>query len=91
MGIELEPEMAKKLAPLERQKKRNSRIVTKQRQPVNLKGEQVKAARNRQKLSQRELASQMGKSQSWVRDIESGRLKIQPADKKQLQKILRLI
>jgi ribosome-binding protein aMBF1 (putative translation factor) len=42
-------------------------------------------------LSQRELASLMEKSQSWVRDVESGRLKIQPADRKRLQKILRLI
>ena len=91
LGIELEPEMAEKLAPLERQKQGSSRTVTKQRQPANLRGEQVKAARNHQNLTQRELASQMGKSQSWVRDIESGRLKIKPADRKKLEKILRLI
>ncbi len=91
LGIELEPAMAEKLAPLERQKQRTSRPVARQRRQVNLTGEQVKAARKRQSLSQRELASQMEKSQSWVREIESGRLKIQPADRKRLQKILRLI
>jgi DNA-binding transcriptional regulator YiaG len=91
LGIELEPAMAEKLAPLEHQKQGTSRPAARQRQQANLTGEQVKAARKRQDLSQRELARLMGKSQSWVRDVESGCLKVQPADERRLQKILRLI
>jgi DNA-binding transcriptional regulator YiaG len=91
LEIELEPGMAEKLAPLEHKKQGTSRPAARQHQQANLTGEQVKVARKNQNLSQRELASLMEKSQSWVRDVESGRLKIQPADRKRLQKILCLI
>jgi DNA-binding transcriptional regulator YiaG len=91
LEIELEPGIAEKLAPLEHKKPGTSRPAARQHQQANLTGEQVKVARKNQNLSQRELASLMEKSQSWVRDVESGRLKIQPADRKRLQKILCLI
>ncbi|MCS6815492.1 MAG: helix-turn-helix domain-containing protein, partial [Cyanobacteria bacterium] len=56
--------------------------------PAPLSSEQVVAARKSLRLSQRDLASRMGKSQSWVRDIESGRLQIGIKDQQALAKIL---
>jgi len=45
---------------------------------------QIVGARKRQKLSQRVLAEKMGKSQSWVRDIENGRIKPNPKDQEMI-------
>jgi DNA-binding transcriptional regulator YiaG len=47
----------------------------------SLSGQQISDARKKLQLSQRALAQQIGKSQSWVRDIEQGRF--QPASKEQ--------
>ncbi len=53
-----------------------------------LSGQQVTAARKSLQLSQRDLASHVGKSQSWVRDIESGRLQVGCKDQQILLKVL---
>jgi DNA-binding transcriptional regulator YiaG len=53
-----------------------------------LSGEQIIAARKNLRLSQRDLASHVGKSQSWVRDIESGRLQVGFKDQQLLLKVL---
>ncbi len=53
-----------------------------------LSGQQVTAARKSLQLSQRDLASHVGKSQSWVRDIESGRLQAGCKDQQILLKVL---
>ncbi|QZZ18867.1 helix-turn-helix domain-containing protein [Leptothermofonsia sichuanensis E412] len=53
-----------------------------------LSSQQIITARKRLHLSQRGLANQLGKSQSWVRDIENGRLKISFADQQRLLKML---
>ncbi|NJS16740.1 MAG: helix-turn-helix transcriptional regulator, partial [Nostocaceae cyanobacterium CSU_2_110] len=46
----------------------------------SLLGEQIRLARKNLSISQRELAKLMGKSQSWIRDIENGRLKVKIED-----------
>ncbi|MFM7425891.1 MAG: helix-turn-helix domain-containing protein [Elainella sp.] len=53
-----------------------------------LSGQQILAARKRLELSQRALASHLGKSQSWVRDIESGRLRVSFKDQQRLSQVL---
>lgn len=56
-----------------------------------LSGQQISAARKRLQLSQRALADQLGKSQSWVRDIENGRLQVSEKDQALLSKVLNLV
>jgi transcriptional regulator with XRE-family HTH domain len=56
----------------------------------NLLGEQILRARKNLNLSQRELAKLAGKSQSWIRDIEKGRLKVKLEDQVVLRKVLGL-
>lgn len=51
------------------------------RSHLTLSGQQIAEARKQHHLSQRALAHQIGKSQSWVRDVEQGRF--QPASKEQ--------
>jgi DNA-binding transcriptional regulator YiaG/Pyruvate/2-oxoacid:ferredoxin oxidoreductase delta subunit len=58
------------------------------RQSPALSGEQIIAARKSLRLSQRDLANHVGKSQSWVRDIESGRLQVGFKDQQLLLKVL---
>jgi DNA-binding transcriptional regulator YiaG/Pyruvate/2-oxoacid:ferredoxin oxidoreductase delta subunit len=53
-----------------------------------LSGQQIVAARKNLRISQRDLASHVGKSQSWVRDIESGRLRVGLKDQQLLLKVL---
>lgn len=56
--------------------------------PGQLSGSDIKAARQRRNLTQRALADCLGKSQSWIRDIEKGRFSISSADLAQLQQTL---
>jgi len=53
-------------------------------------GSDIKAARQRQQLSQRTLADRLGKSQSWVRDIERERFTINADDQARLRQALDL-
>jgi DNA-binding transcriptional regulator YiaG/Pyruvate/2-oxoacid:ferredoxin oxidoreductase delta subunit len=56
----------------------------------DLLGEQILAARKNLNLSQRELAKLTGKSQSWIRDVEKGRLKPKLEDQLTLRQILNI-
>jgi DNA-binding transcriptional regulator YiaG len=56
--------------------------------PPSLSGEQITTARKSRQLSQRDLARHVGKSQSWVRDVESGRLQVGFKDQQLLLKVL---
>jgi DNA-binding transcriptional regulator YiaG len=53
-----------------------------------LSSQQIIVARKNLRLSQRDLANHVGKSQSWVRDIESGRLQVGFKDQQILLKVL---
>ncbi|GAB1541098.1 hypothetical protein NUACC21_37680 [Scytonema sp. NUACC21] len=55
-----------------------------------LLGEQILQARKNLNLSQRELAKLAGKSQSWIRDLENGRLKAKLEDQALLRKVLNI-
>ncbi|WOD40136.1 helix-turn-helix domain-containing protein [Nodosilinea sp. E11] len=50
----------------------------------------IKAARQQLNLSQRALAQRLGKSQSWIRDVENGRFSIGPSDRALLRQTLGL-
>lgn len=65
-------------------KNRNSRSG------LPLSSQQIVAARKKLQLSQRELAHRLGKSQSWVRDIENGRLQVNEKDRPRLSELLGL-
>lgn len=75
------------------------RTSTKRRRPSppptdaqvgQLSGSDIKAARQQQNLSQRALADRLGKSQSWIRDIEKGRFNINAEDQTLLRQALDL-
>lgn len=55
-----------------------------------LSSEQIITARKQLCLSQRRLAEQMGKSQSWIRDVEKGRFQPSLNDQAMLRRILRI-
>jgi len=59
--------------------------------PVDtLSSDAIKAARQQLNLSQRALAERLGKSQSWIRDVENGRFSIGACDRALLQDVLGL-
>jgi DNA-binding transcriptional regulator YiaG len=61
----------------------------KQLQPKSpLSGQQIATARKSLQLSQRVLADKLGKSQSWIRDIENGRLQLNAKDHAMLSELL---
>lgn len=61
----------------------------KQLQPKSpLSGQQIATARKSLQLSQRVLADKLGKSQSWIRDIENGRLQLNAKDHAVLSELL---
>ncbi|WP_017298862.1 helix-turn-helix domain-containing protein [Nodosilinea nodulosa] len=72
--------------------------ITKQRQrrpqgrpsPGQLSGQDIRTARQQQNVSQRALAERLGKSQSWIRDIEKGRFSVSAEDQVLLRQALNL-
>lgn len=56
-----------------------------------LTGSQVKKAREAKGWSQRNLATIIGKNQSWIARFEKDKQKIQPEDQEQLQKVLDIV
>ncbi|WP_019487103.1 helix-turn-helix domain-containing protein [Kamptonema formosum] len=68
--------------------KTKERNRTKVKPSVELSSQQIIEARKIRLLSQRELASLMGKSQSWIRDIENGRFQVKGEDQMLLRKVL---
>ncbi len=55
---------------------------------AQLSGHEIKAARQHKKLTQRALAERLGKSQSWIRDVEKGRFNINVDDQTLLRQAL---
>jgi DNA-binding transcriptional regulator YiaG len=68
--------------------KRKAKHQKSQAVKLPLSGAQIAIARKSLQLSQRTLAEKMGKSQSWVRDIESGRLQVNEKDRSLLSQVL---
>ncbi|MGF1491379.1 MAG: helix-turn-helix domain-containing protein [Microcoleaceae cyanobacterium] len=87
LGFDLPDDWEQKLSPKRNPKKRKAK--QQQETPQNLfVGAQIIEARKQLKLSQRELASRIGKSQSWVRDVERGRFQPTLEDQTRLHQIL---
>ncbi len=55
-----------------------------------LSGDTIKAARQQNKLSQRALANRIGKSQSWIRDVEKERFSLNAKDCQLIQQALNI-
>jgi ribosome-binding protein aMBF1 (putative translation factor) len=71
-------------------KKQRTAKQTKKIDSPTLSAEQIVNARKNKGWSQRELASLINKSQSWIRDIESGRFNVKKEEQALLQNILQL-
>jgi DNA-binding transcriptional regulator YiaG len=68
-------------------RRRKSRTPSKSR-VEQLEGSAIKAARKKQNMTQRLLAERLGKSQSWIRDIEKGRFSLSADDQALLRQTL---
>ena len=90
LHFELPPEWDKQLSRWENKKQRKTRRQTKTQTVSHLDAELIVSARKRMGISQRKLAQQLGKSQSWIRDIENSRFSAKPGDRLKLKKILEI-
>jgi Predicted transcription factor, homolog of eukaryotic MBF1 len=69
--------------------KRKNKTIPKLPIASQITGDTIKQARLQQGISQRELSTLLHKSQSWIRDIESGRYQVKPKDMQILASILK--
>ncbi len=90
LAFELPPEWEQQISESEKKKTRTAKAKRKPKATSDLLGEQILQARKNLNLSQRELAKLTGKSQSWIRDIENGRLKAKLEDQVLLRKVLNM-
>ncbi|MBE9107581.1 helix-turn-helix domain-containing protein [Nostoc cf. edaphicum LEGE 07299] len=90
LAFELPPEWEQQTSESEKKKTRTAKAKKKPKATKDLLGEQILQARKNLNLSQRELAKLTGKSQSWIRDIENGRLKAKLEDQILLRKVLNM-
>ncbi|NMF83691.1 helix-turn-helix domain-containing protein [Nodosilinea sp. P-1105] len=88
LGFELSDEWQQSLR---KPKKRRSRHQSKAKTTPTAKPlstQAIKTARQRLDLSQRDLAKRLGKSQSWIRDVEKGRFSVGTDDQTLLRQTL---
>ncbi|WP_066377348.1 MULTISPECIES: helix-turn-helix domain-containing protein [unclassified Anabaena] len=90
LAFELPPEWERQISESEKKQRRTARVRRKNQTANDLVGEQILQARKTLNLSQRELAKLTGKSQSWIRDVENGRLKAKLEDQAILRKVLNI-
>ncbi len=90
LAFELPLEWEQQISESEKKKTRTAKAKRKPKATNDLLGEQILQARKNLNLSQRELAKLTGKSQSWIRDIENGRLKAKLEDQILLRKVLNM-
>lgn len=92
LGFDLPSDWEQKLSAKDQSQHKNKQKINKRKiktaRKDRLMGSQITLARKKLKLSQRQLASQMGKSQSWVRDVEKGRFHPKGEDQNKLHQIL---
>ncbi|HBB30356.1 MAG TPA: transcriptional regulator [Cyanobacteria bacterium UBA8803] len=91
LGFDLPVEWEEQLAKLENKKQRRNSKRQKAKTTTALSAQQIANARKRRGMSQRLLAQMTGKSQSWIRDLENGRLSPKPEDQALLRKVLGLV
>lgn len=90
LGFELPSEWAEQLAKLEKKKQQKTARKTRPRMNFELSAEEIQTARKHRGISQRDLAKKLGKSQSWIRDLENGRFCAKLEDQLLLRKLLGL-
>ncbi|NJO94403.1 MAG: helix-turn-helix domain-containing protein [Hydrococcus sp. RM1_1_31] len=88
--FELPPEWDKQLSRWENKKQRKTHRQHRTQTTSNLTAEQISTARKLLGISQRTLAQKLGKSQSWIRDIENSRFSVKVGDRLKLQRILEI-
>jgi DNA-binding transcriptional regulator YiaG len=87
LSFELPPDWENR-SESDKKQRRTTKPKSNHQQTGNLLGEQVTEGRKKMNLSQRELAKLMEKSQSWIRDVEKGRLKAKLDDQMLLRQLL---
>jgi len=90
LGFKLPQDWTKSKKKLERKQNRVNSHVKKIEFPLGLLGETIVEARKKKGWSQRHLAELIGKSQSWIRDVENGRFQAKREEQILLRKILNL-
>jgi DNA-binding transcriptional regulator YiaG len=90
LEFELPPGWSQPLSKLANKKQRNKFSKPNAKNLSKLNSEQIATARKLQGFSQRKLAEILGKSQSWIRDLENGRLSAKPEDEVVLREILKI-
>ena len=70
VGFDLSEEWQQINKRTTRHRRRKSHPAKTHAQTDHISGEDIRQARQQQKLSQRTLAKRIGKSQSWIRDVE---------------------
>ncbi len=90
LQFELPPEWDKQLSCWENKKQRKTRRKNQVKDSSHLTAEQIASARKSLGISQRKLAQLLGKSQSWIRDLENGRFSAKPSECLKLEKILEI-
>ncbi|MBR8828431.1 MAG: helix-turn-helix domain-containing protein [Gomphosphaeria aponina SAG 52.96 = DSM 107014] len=92
LHFELPKEWEEQLAKFEKRNstKQKTARKTKSKTTSNISAEEIITARKHRGISQRLLAEITGKSQSWVRDLENGRLSVRPEDQGVIRKALGL-
>ena len=88
--FELPAEWDKQLSRWENKKQSKTNRKTSTTIVSDLTGEQISLARKNLGISQRKLAKQIGKSQSWIRDIENSRFSAKSSDRLKLHQILNI-
>lgn len=89
LGFELSEEWQQTLRRTTPKRRRTAAKVPSENDQ-QLTSSAIKAARQRLNLSQRALANRLGKSQSWIRDIEKGRFTASSADRELLRQTLEI-
>jgi DNA-binding transcriptional regulator YiaG/Pyruvate/2-oxoacid:ferredoxin oxidoreductase delta subunit len=90
LSFELPPEWEQPIPKSEKNQRQTRSTRKKIKTTGDLLGEQILQGRKNLNLSQRELAKLTGKSQSWIRDVENGRLKAKSEDQAVLRKVLNM-
>lgn len=90
LGFELSEEWQQTVKHTPKRRRRLTSAKGQKNVSRQISGEDIRQARQQQNLSQRTLAERLGKSQSWIRDVEKGRFNINTQDLSLLREALNI-
>ncbi len=90
LQFEFPPEWEKELSRWENKKERKTRGKKQVKDLSSLSAELIANSRKSLGISQRKLAQLLGKSQSWIRDVEKGRFSVKLGDSLKLMEVLQI-